>query len=72
MRLHDDEPGTVEGVLEGLPLPPRSIDLRFMLDTTCGTRFADQATAACTSTYVGWAAQSSTTGWPTVHSATVP
>jgi hypothetical protein len=44
----------------------------FMLDTTLGTRFADHATAACTSTYVGCWEQSRTTGLPTVHSAVVP
>lgn len=44
----------------------------FMLETTLGTRPADQATAACTSTNVGCSEQSSTTGCPTVHSATEP
>ena len=70
--LHDHEAGAVEAVLDASPLPPRSIELTFMLLTTLGVRFADQHTAACGSTNVGCCEQSRISGSPSAVSATVP
>ena len=43
-----------------------------MLETTCGTRLADQRDRRLHVDVVGWLLQSRMTGWPTAWSATVP